>query len=132
MKLLKPTALLTAAAAALACGPLLLAAPAQADPGGYSASDQTYYSMLTGGSHPIVVTNFPILVAQATQACHLMATGSSSLDVIDYIAAAGPYSNDVAITIVSAAGTAYCHLDHMRAINVQNRRLGVPEIPLYP
>src|SRR4051794_20102961 len=79
-----------------------------ADPGGYSALDNNYYYLLTTGSNPIIVTNFPLLITQGQNACHSMAVGGGALDAIHALMVEGPYSFETANRIVTTAGNVYC------------------------
>jgi hypothetical protein len=86
-----------------------LAAPVVAEPGGYSHADQVFLMLMQDDpDYPFVITNFPVLRAQALRACRSEDNGMSGLDVVDQLAAEGPYSWDDANNIVSAAEVAYC------------------------
>jgi hypothetical protein len=92
--------------AALATAPVAIA-----DPGVYSQEDDDFYRVLTEGTENIpgmVLTNPPLVRTQALQACQRMDDGVLNADAADMLMAEGPYSWDVASTIVAAATVIYC------------------------
>jgi hypothetical protein len=74
-------------------------------------ADADFYRLLTepDQSHPIVIWNFPLVKAQGLHACQLdNIPGARTLDVIDALAVAGPYTWEDAESIVSSAFVIYC------------------------
>lgn len=100
----------------LGCTTLLIAAivvspVANSEPGAFSAEDDQFYRALSEGTEGIpgmVLTNPPLVRAQALQACQRMDDGVDKLDAIDMLMAEGPYSFDTAANIVATAVVYYC------------------------
>ena len=70
-----------------------------------------FYRVLTEGdeeSPPLVLTNRPLVRAQALQACQRIGGGVHPVDATDMLAVEGPYSWDTASSIVAAATVVYC------------------------
>ncbi len=99
---------ITAGAAVLAAGlgNLLAAAPAQAD----AQQDQQFYWLLTrpDGAN-LTITSFPSVRAQGIAACQRQDAGEppyQTLKELQY--PSGPYTFDIANSIISAAEAIYC------------------------
>jgi hypothetical protein len=85
--------------AALILTALVLAPAANAEPGAYSHEDEDFYRTLSEGTEniaPMVLTNPPLVRAQALQACQRMDEGVKTLDTVYMLMNEGPYSWDVA------------------------------------
>lgn len=97
---------------ALLVGSAFALAPlANSDPAAFSAGDETFYRLLTEGDDEdpgLTITNFPLIRAQGLQACQRQDDGMDGLDAVHLLQEEGPYSFDVANSIVSAAAVAYC------------------------
>lgn len=101
----------------LAGSALALAPFASADPAAFSTDDETFYRLLTEGDEEdpgLTITNFPLVRAQGLLACQRQDDGVDGLDTVHMLQAEGPYSFDVANSIVSAAVVTYCrqHFDY--------------------
>jgi hypothetical protein len=101
--------------AALILAALVVSPVASAEPGAYSSEDDNFYRALTEGTENIpgiVLTNPPLVRAQALQACQRMDDGVHGGVVVEMLMAEGPYSLDTATSIVGAATAFYCS-DHL-------------------
>ncbi|MEN3220706.1 DUF732 domain-containing protein [Mycolicibacterium porcinum] len=97
--------------ALLAGSAVALAPTATSDPAAFSAGDETFYRLLTEGDEEdpgLTITNFPLIRAQGLLACQRQDDGMDGLDAVHLLQAEGPYSFDVANSIVSAAVVTYC------------------------
>lgn len=100
--------------AVLILAALVVAPVAHSEPGAQSQQDDQFYRALTEGTENIpgmVLTNPPLVRSQALQACQRMDQGVEDLETVHMLMAEGPYSFDVAGTIVAAATVYYCR-DH--------------------
>jgi hypothetical protein len=100
-------------AALLAVAVVTAGAPAaDADPGAYSGQDETFYRLLTEpsstGEPGLTLTDFALVRTQGLIACQRQDNGMDGLDAVYTLQSDGPYSFDVANSIVSAAEVAYC------------------------
>jgi hypothetical protein len=103
---------------AVAVAAVGIATTANADTGGASGysndpnADARFYHLLTGypeDSDNMTIWNFPLVKAQGLRACRENdIPGTRTIDVIDELAASGPYTWEEASNIVSSAITIYC------------------------
>jgi hypothetical protein len=101
--------------AALILAALVVSPVASAEPGAYTDEDEMFYGFLTEGGEDMpgmVLTNPPLVRAQALQACQRIDDGAHPLDATAMLVAEGPYSWDTASTIVAAATVFYC-IEHV-------------------
>jgi Protein of unknown function (DUF732) len=97
--------------AALILAALVVAPVASSEPGAYSQEDDWFYRSLTEGTEDspgIVLTNPPLVRAQGLQACQRIDDGVDPVDASDMLMAEGPYSWDVASSIVASATVFLC------------------------
>lgn len=95
---------------------VLLAPTAHSDPGVFSAEDETFVRLLTEPYEDdpgLTITDFALVRSQGLLACQRLDDGLDGLDAIELLQDEGPYSFDVANSIVAAAVVTYCrsHLD---------------------